>query len=365
MFRLLFCLVLAVCGVGAMGETPLMLVATKIKNLMQKGNQDAMPGYDLIRSEVVQDSIPTLEELGLEFMHKISLFKKLKPKNEAEERFVTGLKKFEILHVLALIYGLILDEKNEDHQGVLTLSQVVQDYLKVLDFIYTPLIQAHQAGLDLSIYATTLSKNPLKPSDFKDLIQYFLKNEQVSPKPVLPVQAFFKDFRVAELAYDLTQHHFYNTLLGPSIGWDYADAYILVKFNAGKEFGEDNVVSQEDYTDLYKLYYAHYATRLLEFLDESYYYTFDDPLSSPELDIGILQKHPHLCLKPKYLRQKFQQACLDIFEKHTYDAQALQHSLQNLPLVSINNAPCLYNTQGKWQKIKSKDILCLALQKIP
>ncbi|WP_120952659.1 hypothetical protein [Helicobacter sp. L8] len=86
---------------------------------------------------------------------------------------------------------------------------------------------------------------------------------------------------------------------------------------------------------------VYYALRLSEFLDQSYYYTFDNQHAKPQLDIPILQKHSQLCFKPRYLRQKFQQACLDIFTKHTYDSRALKHYVKKLSLVNINDTPCL------------------------
>ncbi|CCF81361.1 hypothetical protein [Helicobacter bizzozeronii] len=227
-------------------------------------------------------------------------------------------------------------------------------------------MQAHQEGLDLNSYTQALSALPTTPADWEKMVQYFIDNQQISPKPVLPVQAFFEDFKIVELAYCLIKGEDQQNLfalLGESQDWDYVDLYAAKQLGIGQDSDIDVVVETGDYYDRYAPFYAQYNARLAEFLYESYYYTFDDPLSSPQLDVATLQKHPQLCFKPVYLRQKFKQACLDIFAKRTYAPQALENYLKIIPLVSVNNTPCLArNPQGKIQKFQSQNPFCMALQ---
>ncbi|WP_121022289.1 hypothetical protein [Helicobacter vulpis] len=339
----------------------LIQTAKKIKKLMDKGNNASDPGRDLITSDVVLDDLPTLEKLGYRFINQIPLLQRLKPRDEAEEHFIAELKKFELMHLFTLLFGSLLDDEGE-HPRHTPLKQVVQDYLKVLDFIYAPLIDAHQQGMNLNTYMSALQAHPFYPSSFADSICYFLEHEQKSPKPMLPVQAFFKDFKIAELAYKLVNPELSYALLGEYIEGDYAETYAIWKWHLG-DSDVNPILDKDALMRTFAPFFTQYGTRLFEFLFESYYYTFDDPFSSPELDITTLQRHPQLCLKPKYLRQKFQQACLNIFKDRTYSPSALQTALSGLALVNIDSTPCLYlNSQDKLQAFKSDNAICLALQ---
>ncbi|WP_120952656.1 hypothetical protein [Helicobacter sp. L8] len=73
-----------------------------------------------------------------------------------------NIKTFEMLNLFALLFGSVLDDHSPKPTPHLPLSQILQDYLKVLDFIYAPL-QAHQGGLDLKDYIDILEK---KAQDF-------------------------------------------------------------------------------------------------------------------------------------------------------------------------------------------------------
>ncbi|WP_233705005.1 hypothetical protein [Helicobacter felis] len=339
----------------------LIQIAEQIKRLMYKGHKAHDPGRSLITSDAVLDDLPTLEKLGYGFIDQIPLLQRLKPRDEAEEHFIAELKKFELMHLFTLLFGSLLDDEGE-HPRHTPLKQVVQDYLKVLDFIYAPLIDAHQQGMNLNTYMTTLQAHPFDPSSLADSICYFLEHEQKSPKPMLPVQAFFKDFKIAELAYKLVNPELSYALLGEYIEGDYAETYAIWKWHLG-DSDVNPILDKDALMRTFAPFFTQYGTRLFEFLFESYYYTFDDPFSSPELDITTLQRHPQLCLKPKYLRQKFQQACLNIFKDRTYSPHALQTALGDLALVNIDKTPCLaHDAQGKLQKLPSKNPVCLALQ---
>ncbi len=341
---------------GTLGATtpPVLLdIAQKLESTMATAEANA-PQEDIARNDAVIDSLPVVKKLGEDFLNQVPLLQEFKPRNKQEAHFVSELKNFEMLHLVALIRGYTTYKTPP-------LSQVINDYLKVLDFIYAPLIEAHKQGLDLNVYVKTLSALPIKSANWDKMVQYFIDNQQISPKPVLPVQAFFEDFKIVELAYRLIGGG--QALLGESQEWYYADIYAAKKLGIGEDGVTDVIVDAKDYQKRYALYYAQYGVRLAEFLYESYYYTFDDPLSSPQLDVATLQKHPQLCFKPVYLRQKFKQACLDIFAKRTYAPQALENYLKIIPLVSVNNTPCLArNPQGKIQKFQSNNPFCVALQ---
>ncbi|WP_104641252.1 hypothetical protein [Helicobacter bizzozeronii] len=340
---------------GATTPPALLDIAQKLESTMATAEANA-PQEDIARNDDVINSLPVVKKLGEDFLNQVPLLQEFKPRNKQEAHFVSELKNFEMLHLVALIRGYTTYKTP-------SLSQVVNDYLKVLDFIYAPLIEAHKQGLDLNVYVKTLSALPIKSANWEKMVQYFIDNQQISPKPMLPVQAFFEDFKIVELAYRLIRRGDTQALLGESQEWYYADIYAAKKLGIGEDGVADVIVDAKDYQKRYALYYAQYGVRLAEFLYESYYYTFDDPLSSPELDVATLQKHPQLCFKPAYLRQKFKQACLDIFAKRTYAPQALENYLKTIPLVSVNNTPCLArNPQGKIQKFQSNNPFCVALQ---
>ncbi|WP_120951848.1 hypothetical protein [Helicobacter sp. L8] len=338
----------------------LIQTAKQIKKLMDKGHHAHDPGRDLITSQVVLDDLPTLEKLGYRFINQIPLLQRLKPRDEQEEHFIAELKKFELMHLFTLLFGSLLDDEKE-HPRHTPLKQVVQDYLKVLDFIYSPLIDAHQQGMNLHTYMNALQAHPLYPSSFYDVIKYFSEHEQKSPKPMLPVQAFFKDFKIAELAYRLVNPELSYTLLGEYIERDYAETYAIWKWHLS-DSAVDPILDKDALMRTFAPFFTQYGDRFFELFFESYYYTFDDPLSEG-LDILTLQRHPQLCLKPKYLRQKLQQACLNIFKDHTYSPSALQSALSELALVNIDSTPCLYrDSQDKLKALKTQNTMCLALQ---
>ncbi|WP_104640009.1 hypothetical protein [Helicobacter bizzozeronii] len=358
-----FVLALLLGTLGATTPSALLEIAQKIQTTMATATATTSPEDDLSSDDAVINSLPIIQKLGLEFLNQVPLLQEFNPHNEKEAHFVGWLKNFEMLHLFALIAGYTADPDKKP-----PLSQIINDYLKVLDFIYGPLIKAHQQGLDLNVYIKALRTLPSDPKSWDDTVHYFTTNRQVKPKPMLPVQAFFEDFKIVELAYRLIKGGDTQAILGELLSWGYANTYAIN--NLGFESDCGDAVDTKEYQKLYAPYYAQYNVRLAEFLYESYYYTFDDPLSRPQLDVATLQKHPQLCLKPKYLRQKFKQACLDILQKGTYKTQTIEDYfkiigyLQTIPLVNVDNSPCLaHNAQGKLQKkFKSKNPFCVALQ---
>ncbi|CRF49310.1 hypothetical protein HHE03_09150 [Helicobacter heilmannii] len=310
-----FLVIALLLGTLLRATTPpaLLEIAKKLHNTMATVINQS--NTDLTRNNAAIDSLPAIQKLTEQFFNQVPLLQRFKPRNAQEKRFISALKQFEMLHLFALMNGYINVERHRP-----PFAQVISDYLKVLDFIYAPLLQAHQEGLDLNSYTQALSALQSDPADWDKMVQYFIDNQQISPKPMLPVQAFFKDFKIVELAYRLIRGEDQQdlfALLGESQDWEYADLYAAKKLGIGQDSDIDVIVGTDDYYDRYASFYAQYSTRLVEFLYESYYYTFDDPLSSPQLDIPTLQQHPQLCFKPQYLRQKFKQACLDIL-KGTY-----------------------------------------------
>ncbi|WP_104729196.1 hypothetical protein [Helicobacter felis] len=79
----------------------------------------------------------------------------------------------------------------------------------------------------------------------------------------------------------------------------------------------------------------------------------------------MLKDNPTMCLSPKYLSPQSKQICQQLFQAQTYNAKDIQEQLHIVRLISIDDSPCVYlDPKDQLQAFKSKNALCLALQKM-
>ncbi|WP_205589514.1 hypothetical protein [Helicobacter labacensis] len=368
MIRLLFiCLVVATLHSKALSPKPpsLLQAISKIQNLAVKIDRRCQdPNEGIYRCDYFYQFAPTLEKLGMAFVNQIPLLQALKPHNKTEARLIDQIKEIEMLHLYLLIYGSISQK--------IPPSQVLQDFLAILKFSYAPLIEAHQQGLDLNAYAKALATTPISLSKVVNddmqihIYDYYEKGIwDKHDKEKTPIPKIVQNYELAAHACILTEEDCWEEVIGYA-QWDFAFNLVVWKFEAPVGL---------DINKVYPFAYDHLVRRIYSFFYHlmDYFPKIKDYPSCPtynprpplELEASSLKKRPSLCLAPQYLSPKTQQTCLRLFEENTYDTDALKSYIQDLRLINIDDKPCFFlDAQDKIQTFKSKNALCVALQRI-
>ncbi|WP_199767063.1 hypothetical protein [Helicobacter salomonis] len=248
---------------------------------------------------------------------------------------------YESLHLLALLEGELADsDQFNDLKFYFTNTPaplLAQDYARLLDFIYTPLIQASKQGLDPSFYL----KN-LQDSQFHAIHPCATKDYCTLP-PDIPPSAWLEDFKSADLAMDFAAH-------SGSFGLDW--------FNADTWYKSLSVSQQQ----AFKLWDLHYKKRVEAFFYAKDYYV--DTLKHPErLSAMYLRANPTPCFYPKYLSPKSAQNCQQILKAQSFNPFRYREYLRSFMLLGIDNSPCLYlNAKEELRGFDSKNPSCKALQ---
>ncbi|WP_104750258.1 hypothetical protein [Helicobacter cynogastricus] len=248
---------------------------------------------------------------------------------------------YESLHLLALLEGKLADsDQFNDLKFYFTNTPaplLAQDYARLLDFIYTPLIQASKQGLDPSFYL----KN-LKDSQFHAIHPCATKDYCTLP-PDIPPSPWLEDFKSADLAMDFAAH-------SGSFGLDW--------FNADTWYKSLSVSQQQ----AFKLWDLHYKKRVEAFFYAKDYYV--DTLKHPErLSAMYLRANPTPCFYPKYLSPKSAQNCQQILKAQSFNPFRYREYLRSFMLLGIDNSPCLYlNAKEELRGFDSKNPSCKALQ---
>ncbi|WP_120945396.1 hypothetical protein [Helicobacter labacensis] len=232
---------------------------------------------------------------------------------------------YESWHLLALL------------EGIAPAPLLAQKYARLLDFIYTPLIQAFKQGLDPSFYL----KN-LKDSQFHAINPCATQDYCTLP-PDIPPSLWLEDFKSADLAMDFVTH---NRSFG--LDWFHADVwYKSLPANQQQAF---------------KLWDLHYTKRAEAFFYSKDYYV--DTLKHPEnLSAWWLRTNLTPCFAPQYLSPASVQNCQQIFNSQSFSPSAYRDYLTNFRLLSVGNSPCLYlHTKDQLRGFKPKTPLCKALQ---
>ncbi|WP_233710543.1 hypothetical protein, partial [Helicobacter salomonis] len=349
---------------------------------------------DIVYSNAMQKGAPTLVKHLKAFVNHIPLLQALTPKDPKQAQAIKALKTFEMFNLATLLHDFIPDMECRDDSPErvypFDTKKKTLKFLKGIELIYTPLIEAYHQGLDITDYLQTLQAkldSPCLYSYLGDLgtQEDILNMTKGAKTPTM--RHFFKDFKSIEAQYDLLNNS-YNT----SVDMDSENENFL-QTQIMRSMG----VKMQDL----EVWTTYYKARILAFLGdyedqyssnmENYWHVISNvhEIRNPSgvplffvvrgLDVYavktaingmktamqmILPKTPTACLQPQYLNQEAKAVCLQIFKQHSYNPKPLQKYLKSLRLLSIDNAPCVYlNSKDKLQSFKSDNAICLALQK--
>ncbi|TSA79183.1 hypothetical protein, partial [Helicobacter mehlei] len=279
------------------------------------------------------------------------LLQKLEPYGDAQKKeFLKNFKQFESLHLLYLVENSSSYYCSPVIKYKATPQQIAQDFLDSINFIYTPLIQAYQIGLDPIAYLRSLNSDALwelicQDCDINQTLQLYLNDPNLLGNK--PTSVFLQHLE-HDIKAMVATNKFWKGLREGTIVWAN-----LALTAAGST---DEFIGTKD--DPYTLFSTYYLTRIAFLLLHANSY-----INSQYIDTKELQEHPTLCLNPRYLSFKHQQACLQVFKTQTYNRTDLNAYLKAMRLVSIDAIPCLYlDPKNKLQALRSKNALCLALQ---
>ncbi len=321
---------------------------------------------------------------------QVPLFQEFKPKNKREELFLAHVKDMAMLHVLDILdifsANIVLEAKLDDVMYIPDASPTedARTFLNATAWIYAPLFNAHKAGLDVIAYLQQLhrifSKKQVSFGNIIDFnrarLQDLMKRLQDLMKKNFKNIVPYKPFR-ERLAEDMrnaccsTNNIFDELFQGTSGDYRYWVSIVLnTIFDLGQTpsimasvFGQgaihDNIqhLDPEHLADLF-------ISRVIPLNRNAPFY---DSLRNddPKILKDTLKDHPTMCLSPKYLSPKSQQTCLKLFQAQTYNAKDIQEQLHLVRLISIDDSPCVYlDPKDKLQVFKSKNALCVALQKM-
>ncbi|WP_233711809.1 hypothetical protein [Helicobacter salomonis] len=351
---------------------------------------------DIVYSNAMQKGAPTLVKHLKAFVNHIPLLQALTPKDPKQAQAIKALKTFEMFNLATLLHDFIPDMECRDDSPErvypFDTKKKTLKFLKGIELIYTPLIEAYHQGLDITDYLQTLQAkldSPCLYSYLGDLgtQEDILNMTKGAKTPTM--RHFFKDFksigacnalinsRYNGFSFDVDSdpENFLQTQIIRSMGanvqqdlqlWaNYYDARVLAFLGDYEDQYDSNMEN-----------YWHVVSNVHEIKNPSGVplffvvrgldvYAVKTAINGMKTAMQmILPKTPTPCLQPQYLNQEAKAVCLQIFEQHTYDPKPLQKYLKSLRLLSIDNAPCVYlNSKDKLQTFKSSDVLCLALQK--
>ncbi|MFC3847263.1 hypothetical protein ACFOPX_01770 [Helicobacter baculiformis] len=326
-------------------------------------------------NDCTEDGDDVIEDAPLQdFLRQIPLWQPLKAKSYHDDQsdynlLLRYLEDFEVSRLFDLMYASVPKVKCD---GTTTIpkdfdaTRIAQDFLQGLDFIYTPLIKAHQEGLEIKPYWQALQESQ-KNMAWKstDKLAHQLKPSKATSAliqenptdPNIPLIKHF--FKIAKVAY---------------ASYLFADS---------KRQSKEDITSH--YSESYDLYIrkfvVYYQARINAFLGgsvdggqsvmQAYFDTLSHTHSNPSMTTKeamaiFIPKNPSVCFNPQFLNQEAKEVCLHTFQNQTYARKPLKEYLRTLRLISIGTAPCLY-LKGKRTitRFKSQDSLCLALQKLP
>ncbi len=324
-----------------------------------------------IMADYTDASIPLAKAVA----RQIPFLQEFKPKNQREELFLAHVKDMEIPHVLDVID--ILTPIPATHR--VKPKTAAHMFLDSVAFLYTPLFNAHKAGLDVIAYLQQLHKG-ISQKQLDGSIQKIIKlfDEGVHQiglfnttrdldkvfKNIVPHQPFRKR---------LTQDMYYAGKLMGAFRLDWGEwASIVVSTILKSEIPPTFVLENDFFVFVSKNaqridpehLFDYYIARVFPLNRNASFY---DRLQNddPKILKDTLNDHPTMCLSPKYLSPKSRQTCLQLFQAQTYNAQDIQEQLHLLRLISIDDAPCVYlDPKDKLQVFKSNNAICQTLQKI-
>ncbi|WP_240451677.1 tRNA methyltransferase [Helicobacter sp. L8] len=295
---------------------------------------------------------------------QIPLLHEFKPKNQREVQFLAHVKDMEMLHILDAIDVFT----PRPIYPRVTPKIAAHMFLDSVAFLYTPLFNAHKAGLDVIAYLKQLHKEESSEKTMAsfDMHQIGLFNTDryyEKEKNIVPHKPFRKRldqdmYNVGELmrTFQLYWGEWTSVVVNKILNSGIPSTFVFE--NEFDEFVSKNAqrIDPEHLSDLF-------TARVIPLNRNAPFYDLlrnDDP----KILKDTLKDHPTMCLSPKYLSPKSQQTCQQLFDTQTYNTKDIQEQLHLVRLISIDESPCVYlDPKDKLQIFKSSDALCLALQK--
>ncbi|WP_162982662.1 hypothetical protein [Helicobacter vulpis] len=353
---------------------------------------------DMVYSNAMQKGAPSLVKHLQAFVNHIPLLQALTPKDPKQAQVIKALKAFEIFNLAAFLRDSIpdIDDCRDDPEhpervAPFNAKKKTLKFLKGIELIYTPLIEAYHQGLDITDYLQTLQANLNAPNLYNYLFHMGTQEDildMIKGAKTPTMRHFFKDFkyigacnalinsRYNGFSFDIDSdpENFLQTQIIRSMGanvqqdlqlWaNYYDARVLAFLG---DYADQYSSNMENYwrvvSNVREI--QHPSGGGLIFVGGPEVHEFAKAMKSMATAMQLtLPQNPTPCLQPQYLNQEAKAVCLQIFQQHTYNPKPLQKYLNSLRLLSIDNAPCVYlNSKDQLQAFKSNNALCLVLQK--
>ncbi|WP_104682344.1 tRNA methyltransferase [Helicobacter felis] len=332
--------------------------SAKIKDACE--NVPLNHNYDYTLAQIMADYTDASIPLAKVLAQQVPLFKEFKTKNQREELFLTHVKDMAMFHALDLI-DMSLEEK---------ATFVAHEFLHINAWLYAPLFNAHKAGLDVIAYLEQLHRIFSKNVDLRRRRNIFVFHEkglyEEQRKNIIPYKPFRKrliqDMHEVDIPMDIFALRIdYPSWVALVMNTIFEGGISANRIPDRRTFWDfmDKNAQRIDPEHLFDLYLA----RVFPLNRNAPYYY--DSLQNPKILKDTLKDHPTMCLSPKYLSAKSQQTCLQLFKAQTYNAKDIQEQLHIVRLISIDDSPCVYlDPKDKLQVFKSKNALCVALQKM-
>ncbi|GMB92824.1 hypothetical protein NHP200010_05350 [Helicobacter bizzozeronii] len=342
--------------------TPTALIqgVTKMRANMVSNQLDALTQFGAAGCEMrkydeyLSNPANDLVDFGADLLKDTplgQLLQKLKPHSDEQKELLSNLKQFEGVHLLYLVENSSSYYCSPVIKYKATPQQIAQDFLDSINFIYTPLIQAHHMGLRPIAYLRSLDSEALwklicQDCDIDKTLQLYLNDPYLLGNK--PTSVFLQHLK-HDIQAMVSANKFWQGLREGTIVWAN-----LALTAAGST---DEFIGTKD--DPYTLFSTYYLTRIAFLLLHANAY-----IDSKDMGIQELQEHPTICLNPRYLSLKHQQTCLQVFKTQTYNRADLNNYLKTMRLVAIDAIPCMYlDSKDRLQTFKSSNALCVALQK--
>ncbi|WP_233709745.1 hypothetical protein [Helicobacter salomonis] len=287
----------------------------------------------------------------------IPILKQFRANTPTECAMLEAMHLFSTLALLELIKESMPDSP-EVPSFSKTAKQIALDFSQINVFLYTPLLQLQQHGINpfahiefIHHYTNThacWTPDCLNMDEIwqdTDSLEVGVYNDTPHKNPALI--HLFQDLDTGLRVYGIL-----NRLMG--LGDD-APTTLVVDF--AQALGDPNLA-----TLLYQLLDYHYFQSIhLAKMGRAYLKILAQLKSAS----SQIESTPEVCLYPSYLDSKFLDLCLKSFQNPSKTLiQRMQKKLKEERLITLDHIPCLYdNPHQQIQVFKSNNVLCLALQK--
>ncbi|WP_120952295.1 hypothetical protein [Helicobacter sp. L8] len=362
------------------------LPATFLQNLdsMHTQIRHALQNAPCKQNRTLKPLLPSLEQQAQNALESLPLFAHFKTTLEKYDKYsdVTNLKQLRESEAVALkkhmqtqaivfLFALLEGNSAPCQQNPLSIQEIAQTLVRVLDFLYKPLrYQPLLSVYDASEYVSFLAKRAKdRPqAQWARILAPLMDAHKFEENSYngKRAHALYQDYKIALLTYQMVRE-----IPTDVLSWDLATAFkesISLEFQAGHvgpldlsaaslaRFFEQRSPSGE------LKFFA--LQRIAQFLEGLEVVLMDQ---NAEDSVFYLPKHPSACLHPEYLRSSTQAQCVAMFAKQNYDVAALKTYLDRYRMISIRGTPCVVLDSGQMPQqvrpLSSLDSLCRSLSK--